>query len=110
MFPSRPDRDLPALKSISVSGTTTEPDGPAHKAALADFKAWLRARHPRVAITVRCYWRPENYGHGKVRLETLAPLAARPARGSAQEEPRRLLWIEQAEIEDAWRAKVGWIE
>jgi hypothetical protein len=97
----------PALASIFVSGTTVFDDGPGHAAELAKFKAWLRTRHPGAKVTVRCRWRPEEYGRVKV---TLVPAALPTPQGGLgpPEERQRLLSIERGLIERVWRETVGW--
>jgi hypothetical protein len=98
----------PPIRSISVAGTTTFQGDRDHAFALARFKEWLRARHQGAAVTVRCRWRPEEYGRVKVKITTVIPLPEKPARHSPEEEPARLIWIEQALIEEVWREEVGW--
>lgn len=97
----------PAIGAISVAGTTVFDDGPAHAQDLAEFRAWLRERHPAARIVVRCRWRPENYGHVKVTLTPAAPLAPQAGVGPVAEQ-KRLLFIEQSLIEEVWRQAVGW--
>jgi hypothetical protein len=97
----------PAIRSISVAGTTVFDDRD-HAFALARFKEWLRSRHPGVAVTVRCRWRPEEYGRVTVKITTVVPLPAKPARNSPEENTARLIWIEQGLIAEVWREEVGW--
>ena len=98
----------PPIHSISVAGTTTFSDDRDHAFALARFKEWLRARHRGAAVTVRCRWRPEEYGRVKVKITTAVPLPQKPARNSSEENTARLIWIEAALIEEVWREEVGW--
>jgi hypothetical protein len=98
----------PAIRSVGVSGTTVFAGDREHAVALAQFKAWLRARHPGAAVTVRCRWRPEEYGVVKVKITPLMPLPTELARGEIAPEPTRLLWIEQGLIAAVWRETVGW--
>jgi hypothetical protein len=99
----------PALGSISIAGTTVFEDGPRHAADLADFKAWLRERHPGARVTVRCRWRPEEYGRVKITLTPATPLAPKSGVGP-EDAQKRLLWIEQGLIERVWREGVGWVD
>jgi len=98
----------PAIRSIGVSGTTVFAGDRDHADALAQFKEWLRARHPGVAVTVRCRWRPEEYGRVNVKITPLQPVPTGPFRGEIAPEPTRLLWIEQGLIAQVWRETVGW--
>ncbi len=100
----------PPIASISVSGTTTMSGNPEHKAALADFKEWLKSRHPGVKITVRCRWRPEDYGHSKVVVAPVTPFVRGSNSNNVSEPELHLLWREQSLIEEMWRRNVGWGE
>ena len=98
----------PAIRAINVSGTTVFDGDREHAFALAQFKEWLRARHPGTAVTVRCRWRPEEYGRVKIKITPLIPLPIKPARNSHEEELTRLIWIERGLIEQVWREEGGW--
>lgn len=97
----------PALGSISVAGTTVFDDGPIHARELAQFKAWLRARHPLAKVTVRCRWRPEEYGRVEIKLSPAAPLVPTSGVGPVEAQ-QRLISIERGLIERVWREAVGW--
>ena len=99
----------PTVGVISVSGTTIFDDSQLHSTELAHFKAWLRARHPQAKITVRCRWRPEEYGRVKVKLTPQEPLVARSGVGPIAEQ-QRLLSIEQELLVRVWRESVGWVD
>ena len=101
------DYGTPPIGAISVSGTTVFSGGPDHARSLAGFREWLVLRHPGAKVTVRCRWRPEEYGRAKIKITPAEPLGTRSGVGSIAEQ-QRLLWIEQSEIEDVWRQMVGW--
>lgn len=95
----------PPMISIMVSGTTTLPGDQTHAFYLNQFKEWLRARHPETKITVRCRWRPEQYGHARAIVK-VPPLTVQS--GLPPKEQQRLVDIERDMIEEAWRDNVGW--
>ena len=97
----------PPMISIMVSGTTTLPGDRDHAFYLAQFKEWVRARHPGTKITVRCRWRPEEYGHARVTVK-VPPLTLQSSGGLPLKEQQRLIDIERSLIEEAWRDNVGW--
>src|ERR1017187_9586049 len=95
----------PPMISIMVSGTTTFSGDQNHAFYLAQFKEWLRARHPGTKSTVRCRWRPEEYGRVRVPVK-VPPLTVQS--GLPLKEQQRLVDIERSMIENAWRDNVGW--